>query len=214
MNQPEATPRPPATSRPRTVAIVLAAGDAIRFGGVKLLAQLDGRPLLQHVLDAVANAGIRDAVVVLGRAAPQVEAAIRWRAERRVINPAPERGLSSSLQLGIRAAAELDPAAEAALILLGDQPLVRATVIDGLLRAAAGDRPIVLPLYASDQGANPVLVRRDAWSLVESLTGDRGLGPVIARRPYLVRAVPFDGENPDVDEPSDLEALVPGGSRQ
>ena len=47
-------------------AVVLAAGAGSRFGGGKLLASLDGRPVLQHVLDRVAEAGLGDVVVVLG----------------------------------------------------------------------------------------------------------------------------------------------------
>ena len=88
----------------RVAAIVLAAGAGSRFGGGKLLATVDGRPLLQHTLDRLAEAGIDDVIVVLGADAAAVEAAIEWRAERRVVNPEPERGLASSLAIG-RAAA-------------------------------------------------------------------------------------------------------------
>ena len=76
-----------------TVGLVLAAGAGSRFGGGKLLAPIGGRPVLQHVLDALATAGVGEVVVVLGRDAEAVEAAIAWRGERRVVNPEPERGL-------------------------------------------------------------------------------------------------------------------------
>lgn len=196
------------TDASRCVAVVLAAGEASRFGSVKLLARLGGRPLLQHVLDAVAAAGIDRAVVVLGRAREAIEPAIAWRGERRVDNPSPERGLSSSLQVGIAAAATVDPRAEAALILLGDQPRVRSGVISALLDAPTSDRPIVAPVYAAGGGANPVLLRRAAWPIVEEIAGDRGLGPLIAQRPHLVQGVPVPGNNPDVDEPADLARLA------
>ena len=71
----------------KVVAIVLAAGASRRFGSPKLLAPLDGQPLLQHVLDTVAMARLEDVVVVLGDEAASIEAAIAWRGERRVINP-------------------------------------------------------------------------------------------------------------------------------
>src|SRR6478736_1506616 len=87
----------------RTVALVLAAGAGSRFGGRKLLATIGGRPVLQHVLDALAEAGIEDVGVVLGADAADVEAGIVWRAETRVVNPAPERGLCSSLTSGFAA---------------------------------------------------------------------------------------------------------------
>src|SRR3990172_1967285 len=59
----------------RTVALVLAAGTGSRFGGGKLLAPLGGKPVLQHVLDRVAEAGMGEVMVVLGRDAGTVEAA-------------------------------------------------------------------------------------------------------------------------------------------
>ena len=86
-----------------TVGLVLAAGAGSRFGGGKLLATIGGRPVLQHVLDALAEAGVGESVVVLGRDAERIEAAIDWGGARRVVNPDPERGLSSSLQVGFDA---------------------------------------------------------------------------------------------------------------
>jgi CTP:molybdopterin cytidylyltransferase MocA len=51
-------------------------------------------------------------------------------------------------------------------------------------------------------------VRRAAWALAAGLDGDRGLGPLLARRPDLVAEVPVAGNNPDVDTPADLAALA------
>jgi molybdenum cofactor cytidylyltransferase len=188
-------------------SVVLAAGAATRFGSPKLLAPLAGRPLLQHVLDALAEAAPGEVVVVLGDAAPEVEAGIAWRRERRVRNPRPQDGLSSSLRIGLDAAAE-DPACEAVLVVLGDQPAVRPDVV-GAVIAAAEDRPepLVRARYARDGAPNPVLVRRSAWALAAGLSGDRGLGPLLAERPELVHAVDAHGSNPDVDTPADLAAL-------
>jgi len=190
----------------RVTAIVLAAGAGSRFGGGKLLAPLGGHPILQHVLDAVAAAGLRDVIVVLGRDREAVEAAIAWRAERRVVNDRPERGLASSLQVGIAA---LGPDAAAALVVLGDQPLLTVETIAALL-AAPDDpaRPVVVPRYPDDQGRNPVLVRRPAFGLVATAAGDRGLGPILAADPGRVAEVEVSGRNPDIDTHDDLARLV------
>ena len=122
------------------VAVVLAAGAGSRFGGGKLLAPLAGRPVLQLVLDALADADLSDVIVVLGDDAPSIEAAIEWRTERRVVNPDPGRGLSSSLHIGVKAVAA-DAGAHAALILLGDQPLVPLEAIRAAPRCAVRSRP-------------------------------------------------------------------------
>jgi molybdenum cofactor cytidylyltransferase len=189
----------------RTAAVVLAAGSASRFGAPKALADLNGRPLLQHVLDAAATLDLARVVVVLGEDADRIEAGLTWRSETRVRNPAPQDGLSSSLRIGM---AELGTDVDAALILLGDQPLVRRDVIESLLAAAEPDtRPVAAPRYSGGGGPNPVLIHRRAWDLVSEAEADRGLGPVIGRHPGLVARVEVDGANPDVDTPADLDAL-------
>ena len=186
----------------RVVGLVLAAGAGSRFGGGKLLAPLAGRPILQHVLDRLSEAGVGDVTVVLGHDAAAVERAIAWRSERRVVNPDPERGLASSLQLGMTT---IGGDADAVLIALGDQPLIAIDTITALLDAPPDPaRPVVVPVYADDPGRNPVLVRKAAFGLIGEANGDRGLAPVLAAHADLVQAVSVSGDNPDVDTRADL----------
>jgi molybdenum cofactor cytidylyltransferase len=188
----------------RVLAVVLAAGASRRFGSPKLLAPLAGRPVLQHVLDAVAEAGLVDVVVVLGAEAAAVRDAVAWRNERIEVNPRPVDGLSASLRIGLDAAAE-DRTVDAVLVLLGDQPSVRSDVIRAVLAAAeTSPQPIIRVRYAGDEAPNPVLIRRAAWALAAGLPGDRGLGPLLVERPDLVAEVAAAGANPDIDTPEDL----------
>lgn len=190
----------------RVGAVVLAAGAGSRFGGGKLSALLDGRPVLQHVLDTVAGVGFGVVVVVVGADGDRLEAAIDWRGEQRVVNPTPERGLSGSVRLGFGALPADGP--DAAMVLLGDQPQVDAGVIRTLLGASLTEaRPAAVPRYAGSENPNPVLLLRSAWPLVEGLTGDRGLGPMLRARSELVVEVPVPGANPDIDTPDDLARL-------
>jgi CTP:molybdopterin cytidylyltransferase MocA len=189
----------------RAAAIVLAAGASSRFGRPKALALLWGRPLLQHVLDVAASVGFAEVVVVLGHDAGGIERSLTWRSERRVLNPDPDAGLSSSLRIGL---GSLSPASEAALILLGDQPLVRLEVVERLLAALeTASRPIAVPRYRDGGGSNPLLIHRTAWSLAEEARADRGLGPVLRNHRDLVAEVDVEGSNPDIDAPQDLAAL-------
>lgn len=189
-------------------ALVLAAGASSRFGSPKALALFEGRPLLEHVLDAVREAGIDEIVVVLGHAADEIEDGIDWLSERRVRNPDP-RHLSSSLQVGIAAVSEIDPPVKGVVIALGDQPRTRPEVIRALIGAArTTDRPVVIPHYSDGGGANPVFVRASAFELVDEATGDRGLGPMLSEDPDMVLEVAVSGSNPDVDTPADLVELT------
>ena len=192
----------------RTTAIVLAAGAGTRFGGGKLLARLEGRPILQHVLDALRAAGLEDVIVVTGPDHAALDAAIDWGGARRVVNPAPERGLSTSLQAGWAAAMAADPPPRGVIVVLGDQPRLDPAVVHTLAAQPADPaRPVVVARHA-DGARNPVRLEPEAAELVRGASGDRGLGPLLDARPELVRSVGVGGANPDIDERRDLVDLL------
>jgi molybdenum cofactor cytidylyltransferase len=194
-----------------SAAVVLAAGAGSRFGGGKLRALLDGRPILAHVVDTARAAGLEPIVVVVPPTGELDD--LDLGGVRRIVNPDPAEGLSSSVRLGLRSL-ELDDGVEAAVILPGDQPRVRAAVIGTLLAAldASPATPFVVPRYADDRGSNPVVARRSIWRLADELAGDRGFGPVLATHPELLRLVAVDGANPDVDTAADLHRLAEPGA--
>ncbi len=189
--------------------VILAAGAATRFGGNKLLVELEGRPLVRHVIDAAVAAGLDPIVIVEPPSGSLRE--IDLEPARRVVNPTPQEGLSSSVRLGLRALeADADRFVEAAVILPGDQPRVRPATIRAVI-AAAGDRPatpFVVARHAADRAPNPVFVRRSMWRLADELAGDRGFGPVLAAHPELVREVAIEGANPDIDTRVDLDRVA------
>lgn len=192
-----------------TSGLILAAGAGRRFGGGKLLAQLHGRPLLQHVLDLAAALSLRPTIVVLGSDADALEAACRWREEQRIRNENAQQGISSSLRLGLEHLA--DSEAERALVLLADQPMLTAGQARAVLDVAGDElRPIVVPRYRGTPG-NPVLLERGAWRLAADIRGDRGMSQLIERRPDLVRYVDVPGTNPDIDTPDELGRISRGG---
>ena len=137
-------------------ALVLAAGAGRRFGGGKLLAGLEGRPILQHVLDALAEAGIENPFVVVGGDADELDAAVRWRDAHRVRNPDPDVGLASSLQLGWQAAMLTSPRPDAVIVLLGDQPRVDPAVIRELIAQPVDPARPVIVAHHADGARNPV----------------------------------------------------------
>jgi molybdenum cofactor cytidylyltransferase len=203
------------SSPPTIVGLVLAAGSGTRFGGGKVRALLDGRPLVAHVLAAARAAGLTRIVLVLGRDAIAVRMALLAADPTALdgvlvsVNGAPERGLASSLRLGMAVAAAA-PAPSGVMVLLGDQPRVRPDVMAAVVNAALAapaDARAVAPTYDDDAAPNPVLLLPPAWPLVAELDGDRGVGPLLVSRPELVIRVPVAGSNPDVDTPTDLVAL-------
>src|SRR4051794_7868582 len=191
----------------RAAGVILAAGAGTRFGGDKLLAPLDGQPIIRHVVDAAIAAGLDPIVVV--EPPTGALAAVDLRPARRVVNPNPGEGLSSSVRLGLRAAeADADVTIEAAVILPGDQPRVDPSTIRALLDAAGSSprTPFIVARHA-DGSPNPILARRSIWRLADELAGDRGFGPVLATHPEIVREIRVEAANPDIDTIDDLRRL-------
>ena len=186
--------------------MILAAGAGSRFGGGKLRAELDGSPILRHVIDAAVTAGLDPLVIIV----PPTDAlaGLDLAPARSVMNPTPENGLSGSVRLGLRALeSDATSTPDAAVILPGDQPRVRPEIIRALIgQAETADEPgFVVPRYADDAAPNPVLAGRRVWRLADELAGDHGFGPLLAAHPELVRRVAASGANPDIDTPADLE---------
>jgi molybdenum cofactor cytidylyltransferase len=187
-------------------AIILAAGQGTRFGlQPKLLAHLTGKPLVRYVADAALASRASPVVAVLGHRRGEVEAALP-RAVRRVENLDYGRGLSTSLQAGFAA---LDPAVEAAVVLLGDMPQVTPALIDRLIDTwiAAGRLAAVVPTYEGRRG-NPVLLSAALAPEIAQLSGDNGAS-VLLRARGDVHELPVAAPSilADVDTPEALAAL-------
>jgi len=196
-------------------ALVLAAGQGRRFGSNKLQTLYRGRPLGAHALDVVARAcqdGVLNGASVVVGSEDEFTRQLSLRAGLRpVLNPAPERGLSHSLQLGLAALKMLGPdQAEAALVFLGDQPLVRLNVIQQMI-AMVGEQPaaVLRPRYSAQSRVpgHPVLLARSVWPLVGELEGDRGFSGLLAGAGVETKILDVPGDNPDIDTPADLVAL-------
>jgi molybdenum cofactor cytidylyltransferase len=182
-------------------AVVLAAGSATRFGGRKQLAELDGRPLLEHALAALAEAPVDETVVVLGAAADEIEAGVDLHGARAVTCERWEEGLSASLACGLAA---LD-GAEAVVVCLGDQPRVSAEAIRRVLEARDG-APATRATYHGEPG-HPVVLEAELLEPLRNVTGDRGARSLLRRIGAL--GVPCDdlGGGEDVDTKDELGKL-------
>lgn len=177
-------------------AVVLAAGASSRFGSPKQLASFGGGTMLEAVVGTARRAGLHPVIVVAPTALPLPREAVR------VANDDPAAGLSRSLRLGLDAV----PPGAAAMVLLGDQPTVTPAHLARLL-AARGSRSIVAAV-AEGIPAPPVLLEPEAFVLADRIRGDRGLRDILRAHPEDVAAVAVAHHLPDVDEPSDLDALT------
>jgi len=159
---------------PTVAAVVLAAGRSRRMAPHNKLLVPDrtGKPMIARVVDNVLSSGARPVLVVLGHQAEEVEKLLAGKPVRFVHAPDYAEGLSASLKAGIAA---VPPESAAAIVCLGDMPLVTGRMIDRLLGAydPTEGRRIVLPTFRGKQG-NPMLWDRTFFSEILAITGDSG----------------------------------------
>jgi molybdenum cofactor cytidylyltransferase len=181
--------------------VLLAAGGARRFGSQKLVAPVDGVPLVRHSAAALARS-TDTLVIVVGHEGAAVRAALVEVEGSVVENPDWSQGLSSSLRCGI---ASLAPDVEAIVVALGDQPRIDPLVVRSLIdRWRASGMPIVTARYRGERG-HPVLFDRAVFPRLTSLRGDVGARTIFEQSPEQVAYVDVDDVVPvDVDTPQDL----------
>lgn len=194
---------------PKVAAILLAAGQSRRMGEMnKLLAEVDGLPMVRHAMNAIEASSVEASVVVTGHQSDEVRAVLEGTDARFTHNGLFAEGLSTSLGAGLLAV----PAdCEAAVVCLGDMPRISPAVIDRLISAynPVEGRAICVPTRNGKRG-NPVLFDRQFFSEVLEIGGDVGARHLIGQHEDLVAEVPIDDDAIflDVDTPEALERLA------
>jgi CTP:molybdopterin cytidylyltransferase MocA len=183
-------------------AVVLAAGEGSRFGGAKQLAELDGRPLLEHVLATVAAVpAVERFVVVLGARADEVRDAVDLHGAEVAVAEDWAEGQAASLRAGLAALDDVD----GAMILLGDQPGITGAAIEAVLAHFDGTRPL-RAVYDGAPG-HPVVLQRQLVKEALNLRGDSGARELLEAAGVRRIEVGHLCEPTDVDTPADLDSL-------
>ena len=188
-------------------ALILAAGRSERMGGVnKLVATIEGKPLVRIAAEAALASRASPVTVVTGHDAAAVDAALAGLDVAIVHNPDYAEGLSTSLAAGIAA---LPKDADGAIVLLGDMPRIDAATIDRLIAALDPEQGvhIVVPTYRGERG-NPVVWSAAWFDALKVLAGDAGGRHLIAANGQVVATVECGpAVAADVDTPEALAAL-------
>jgi len=192
--------------RARTGAVILAAGMSSRMGETKQLIRLGENTLLDQVVQIVRSCRVDEIVLVLGHEAETIKKRVGIRNLKVVINESYQQGMGTSLRTGLAA---LSAGTNAALIVLADQPFVRAETLDRLIdQYEQSGAQIVIPIYKGFRG-NPVLLGRSVFPEVMALTGDIGCRAIFGNHVEGIVKVPVDdiGILLDLDTKGDVEKL-------
>ncbi len=191
---------------PPISAVILAAGLSSRMGRPKPLLPFGERLVIERILTALGQCHMAETVVVVGHAHALVEQRLQgWPNTRAVFNPDYANGeMLSSLQTGLAA---VSPAAEAALMLLVDQPRLEPGVVASLVEAyCAGRGGVIVPSYQMRRG-HPMLIDRRHWPAILGLTEGQSLRDFMRAAASSIHHVVVDTPSilRDMDTPGDYE---------
>jgi molybdenum cofactor cytidylyltransferase len=187
--------------------VILAAGDSTRMGYPKALLPYGNKTFLTHILETVRKTGLAAPIIVLGRSATVISAAVTAPAASIRINPDPDRGQLSSIQIGL---SSLPRDAEAAMIWPVDQPAVSEILVRCLAQVfVQSECRMAFPKHGEKRG-HPAILHRSV--IPEFLDAPLSEGPKKIILQHLQAIIEFATEESavvqDIDTPSEYEALT------
>ncbi len=193
--------------------LVLAAGRGKRFGqSSKLLAAVDGRPVLRHVVECALASRLDPVIVVLGAGAEDGLKAIEGIDDPRlrvVFNPAWATGKASSFEVALR---EVPSDAPGVVALLGDMPRVPAWLVERVIAEFELTGSFTFPVHPGPEGpikGHPTAYPRELFGEVGRLVGDDTAMAAVRRHWSEAIKIPLDDgyTQADIDTAQDLDLL-------
>jgi molybdenum cofactor cytidylyltransferase len=174
------------------------------MGAPKLLLPFGDKTIIEHIMDNILDSKADKILVVLGSHREEIRSKIASRPVLTVVNTRYQEGMLSSIQAGFEA---LPRGTTAALVCLGDQPLIPSSVIDSLVKVYIQTKKgIVLPVYKKSRG-HPILIDMKYRQDVKNLSSTVGLRALVHNYPLDVQEVEVDTPHilKDIDYPEDYQ---------
>ncbi len=197
---------------------LLAAGNSIRYGGIKLLDEIEGKPLYLHAFEKIRSVQEQTSAYVSigeGKGEPKLKVApvvvvtqyeaIKRAAEemgfQTVLNPHPENGISGSIHLGMEKILELAPGVAGILFSVCDQPFLTVETIVRLINCFEENQTKIICTSYQGKSGNPCIFSKGYFEALFNLEGDTGGRSIIGKYPEQVVGVPVEDrkELEDID---------------
>ena len=191
------------SKRVKLALIMLAAGNSRRFGSNKLMYEVDGVPMYQRTLRMLQKAAERipdsRIVVVTQPQYSEIIDVVKETGAEVLFNPKPERGIASSMQIGLEIAKDAD----ACLFTVSDQPWLTAETIIALYDAFQSENKGMACTVWGEKTGNPCIFSKKYYRKLMEITGDKGGKQIIKRYPEDVTYLKIsdEREQQDVDVP-------------
>ncbi|MBT3176812.1 MAG: molybdenum cofactor cytidylyltransferase [Desulfobacula sp.] len=193
-------------SSKKIAGVILAAGSASRMGKTKQLLPFGKTTLLGQVILNARESALDEIIVVLGHNAHKITQTLDLRHIKIIRNKEYSKGQSTSLIKGLE---NVSAQCDAAMFLLGDQPLVNAAIINHLIIDFERARKSIIIPYFNDKRGNPVIIARPLFHRLESLSADTGARVIFDefKKSILKVQIPDKAILVDVDTMDDYEKL-------
>ena len=178
--------------------LILAAGEASRFGACKQLIELGGTTMLQSCIDKANDVFPESVYVVTGAYHDEICTAIRN--AKVILNSNWEQGIGSSIACGVSA---IERDHDAIMILLADQVAIAASELNAMVSSFNGSN-IVCARYAGSRGV-PALFAQNAFNEMKRLKGNKGAKTILNRSNENIIDIEITNAVIDIDTPADLE---------
>jgi len=188
-------------------AILLAAGESKRMGKPKQLMPFGQNTVVEQVIDNLLSSVVNEVIVVVGYRAEEVIKSIVSKPVKIAINPNYQQGMSTSIIAGLNL---VDSRAQAVMLALGDQPLIKSQTINRLIEEFYNhDKGIAIPTYQGGRGHPIIFAIKYKEKLLE-LKGDMGGRQIVKDHPNDILEVAVDAESiiTDIDTISDYQSYV------
>jgi len=194
--------------RKKIAGVILAAGSASRMGKTKQLLPFGKTTLLGQVVEATEKSALHEIIVVLGHEADEIHQTLDLSNTKIIMNKEYAKGQSTSLIKGLE---NVSPVCDAAMFLLGDQPLVTANIINRLINAFETAGALITIPYCNDKRGNPVIIARSLFHRLKSLSADIGARDLFDefKESILKVQIPDNAILVDIDTMDDYKKLVP-----
>ncbi|MGQ4833021.1 MAG: nucleotidyltransferase family protein [Candidatus Asgardarchaeia archaeon] len=187
-------------------AIILAAGKSERMGQPKLILPLNGKTVIEKVVEEVKESNVEEILVVLGHNYEKIIPYLEKEKVSFTINFFYEYGMTSSFKVGL---SKVSNFAEAAILILGDQPLITSEVINEIINVYRHTSALIVSPRVGRKKAHPVLFDKKTFADILNMPQDGIIRDIVHK--YALQHVTFNWSEEeilfDMDTPKDYEKI-------
>nr|WP_321412567.1 nucleotidyltransferase family protein [uncultured Allomuricauda sp.] len=187
--------------------VILAAGGSTRLGRPKQLVEFKGKTLLEHTMDEVGMLGFQNKILVLGANQEEIWNKIDSKGFKVVVNSDWERGMASSIKIGLEAALAEEAGLDCVLFLVSDQPFLERTNLIKLVHTQLTKNPKATYSQYGENIGVPAIFGKTAFPLLLQLDGDEGAKKLLQLDDFNFCTETFKRGGFDVDTEEDLRQL-------